>query len=118
MDQLIVESTVSPINIDLIRKNQKVKFQSDPFNYNQWGLLEGKVIDIDRSITIQGEQAFFRVRSIMNTSEMRLESGYKTTVSKGMTLTTRYTIARRSLYNLLFDKMNDWLNPKQIASKS
>ena len=118
MDQLIVESTVSPINIGLIRKNQKVKFQSDAFNYNQWGLLEGKVIDIDRSITIQGEQAFFRVRSIMNTSEMRLESGCKTTVSKGMTLTTRYTIARRSLYNLLFDKMNDWLNPKQIASKS
>ena len=118
MDQLIVESTVSPNDIGLIRKNQKVKFQLDAFNYNQWGLLEGKVIDIDRNITIQGEQAFFKVRSIMNTSEMRLKSGYKTTVSKGMTLTTRYTIARRSLYDLLFDKVDDWLNPKQIASKS
>ena len=118
VDQLIVESTVSPNDIGLIRKHQKVKFQLDAFNYNQWGLLEGKVIDIDRNITIQGEQAFFKVRSIMNTSEMRLESGYKTTVSKGMTLTTRYTIARRSLYDLLFDKVDDWLNPKQIASKS
>ena len=118
VDQLIVESTVSPNDIGLIRKHQKVKFQLDAFNYNQWGLLEGKVIDIDRNITIQGEQAFFKVRSIMNTSEMRLESGYKTTVSKGMTLTTRYTIARRSLYDLLFDKVDDWLNPRQIASKS
>lgn len=118
IDQLIVESTVSPNDIGLIRKNQKVKFQLDAFNYNQWGLLEGKVIDIDRNITIQGDQAFFKVRSIMNSSEMRLESGYKTKVSKGMTLTTRYAIARRSLYDLLFDKMDDWLNPKQIASRS
>jgi membrane fusion protein, peptide pheromone/bacteriocin exporter len=117
-DRLIVESTISPNNIGLIKKNQAVKFQIDAFNYNQWGLLEGKVIDIDRNITIQGEQAFFKVRSIMNTTEMRLDSGYKTKVSKGMTLTTRYTIARRSLYDLLFDKIDDWLNPKQMASRS
>lgn len=113
-DRLIVESTISPNDIGLIKKNQAVKFQIDAFNYNQWGLLEGKVIDIDRNITIQGEQAFFKVRSIMNTTEMRLDSGYKTKVSKGMTLTTRYTIARRSLFDLLFDKMDDWLNPKQL----
>ena len=117
-DRLIVESTISPNDIGLIKKNQAVKFQIDAFNYNQWGLLEGKVIDIDRNITIQGEQAFFKVRSIMNTTEMRLDSGYKTKVSKGMTLTTRYTIARRSLYDILFDKMDDWLNPKQMASRS
>ena len=114
-DRLIVESTISPNDIGLIKKNQAVKFQIDAFNYNQWGLLEGKVIDIDRNITIQGEQAFFKVRSIMNSTEMRLDSGYKTKVSKGMTLTTRYTIARRSLYDLLFDKMDDWLNPKQMV---
>jgi len=54
VDQLIVKSTVSLNDIGLIRKNQKVKFQLDAFNYNQWGLLEGKVIDIDRNITFQG----------------------------------------------------------------
>jgi multidrug resistance efflux pump len=117
-DQLIVESTVSPNDIGLIRKNQKVKFQLDAFNYNQWGLLEGKVIDIDRNITIQGEQAFFKVRCALNSTAMQLQSGYKTQISKGMTLTTRYMITRRSLYDLLFDKMDDWLNPRQIASKS
>lgn len=57
-DKLIVESSVSPNDIGLIQKNQKVKFQMDAFNYNQWGLLEGRVIDIDRNITVQGEQAF------------------------------------------------------------
>jgi membrane fusion protein, peptide pheromone/bacteriocin exporter len=111
-DQLIVESSVSPSDIGLIHKNQKVKFQIDAFNYNQWGLLEGKVIDIDHNITIQGEQAFFKVRSVLNKTELQLKSGYKTKVSKGMTLTTRYIVTRRSLFDLLFDKMDDWLNPK------
>ena len=111
-DQLIVESSVSPSDIGLIHKNQKVKFQIDAFNYNQWGLLEGKVIDIDHNITIQGEQAFFKVRSVLNKTELQLKSGYKTNVSKGMTLTTRYILTRRSLFDLLFDKMDDWLNPK------
>ena len=113
-DQLIIESSVSPNDIGLIHKNQKVKFQIDAFNYNQWGLLEGKVIDIDHNITIQGNQAFFKVRCSLNSIEMKLKSGYKTKVSKGMTLTTRYVITRRSLFDLLFDKVDDWLNPKQI----
>jgi multidrug resistance efflux pump len=113
-DELIVESTVFPNDIGLIHKNQKVKFQLDAFNYNQWGLLEGKVIDIDHNITIQGEQAFFKVRCELNSTAMQLQSGYKTKISKGMTLTTRYVITRRSLYDLLFDKVDDWLNPKLI----
>ena len=118
VDQLIVESTVSPNDIGMIQKNQKVKFQLDAFNYNQWGLLEGKVIDIDRNITIQGEQAFFKVRCALNTTAMQLQSGYKTQITKGMTLTTRYIITRRSLFDLLFDKVDDWLNPKQLEIRS
>ena len=116
IDNLIVESSVSSNDIGLIKKYQNVKFQMDAFNYNQWGLLEGKVIDIDKNITIQDNQAFFKVRCSLNTKNIHLKSGYSTQVSKGMTLTTRYTIAKRSLYELLFDKVDDWLNPKQIIN--
>ena len=115
-DNLIVESSVSPTDIGLIKKNQKVKFQIDAFNYNQWGLLEGKVIDVDKNITIQENQAFFKVRCGLNSKTMQLKSGYKTQVSKGMTLTTRYIITRRSLFDLLFDKVDDWVNPKIITN--
>jgi HlyD family secretion protein len=115
-DNLIVESSVSPNDIGLIKINQKVKFQIDAFNYNQWGLLEGKVMDIDKNITLHENQAFFKVRCSLNTKEMQLKSGYKTQVTKGMTLTTRYIITRRSLFDLLFDKVDDWLNPKQLEN--
>lgn len=114
-DYLIVESVVSPNDIGLIHKNQKVKFQLDAFNYNQWGLLEGKVIDIDHNATVRENQTFFKVRCQLSSTEMKLQSGYKTNVSKGMTLTTRYSITRRSLFDLLFDKVDDWLNPKQLS---
>lgn len=110
-DNLIVESTVLPKDIGLIKPDQKVKFQLDAFHYNQWGLLTGKVIDIDKNITLQENQAFFKVRCALDSKELKLKSGYKTQVSKGMTLTTRYIITRRSLFDLLFDKVDDWLNP-------
>ncbi len=113
-DNLIIESNVSPNDIGLIRKNQVVKFQIDAFNYNQWGLLEGKVIEIDRNITINEQQSFFKVKCKLNSKTLTLKSGYKTQVTKGMTLTTRYIITRRSLFDLLFDKVDDWLNPKII----
>ena len=116
IDNLIVESTVLPNDIGLIKPHQKVKFQLDAFNYNQWGLLTGKVIDIDKNITLQENQAFFKVRCALDSKELKLKSGYKTQVSKGMTLTTRYIITRSSLFDLLFDKVDDWLNPKQIKN--
>lgn len=114
LDNLIIETNVSPTDIGLLRKNQGVHFQIDAFNYNQWGLLQGKVIDIDKNITIQENQAYFKVRCSINSKLMKLKSGYSTQVSKGMTLTARFKIARRSLFDLLFDKVDDWLNPKQL----
>jgi HlyD family secretion protein len=113
-DNLIVESTVLPNDIGLIKQNQEVKFQIDAFNYNQWGLLSGKVVEIDKNVTIKENQAYFRVKCLLNTKTLTLKSGYKTNVTKGMTLRTRYIITRRSLFDLLFDKVDDWLNPKLI----
>ncbi|WP_375605501.1 HlyD family secretion protein [Flavobacterium davisii] len=115
IDQQLVECTVSPDDIGLIHKNQEVKFQMDAFNYNQWGLLTGRVIDIDKNITLQENQAFFKVRCALNAPTLQLKSGYTTRATNGMTLTARYTLTRRSLFDLLFDKMDDWLNPKLVS---
>jgi len=114
LDNLIVECSVSPNDIGLLTKKQKVKFQIDAFNYNQWGLLEGEIVDIDKNITLQESQAFFKVRCRLNSKKLKLKTGYTTEVSKGMTLTARFIITRRSLFDLLFDKIDDWINPKQL----
>lgn len=113
-DNLIVENTVITNDIGLLYKGQTVKFQLDAFNYNQWGMLEGEITDIDKNITVQDNAAFFKVRCSLYTKKLQLKNGYTAEVKKGMTLTTRYFITRRSLYDLLFDKVDDWLNPKLI----
>lgn len=110
---LTIECSVSPKDIGFIYQGQKVKFQVDTFNYNQWGLLEGQVLDIDKNITInqQTGEAFFHVRCIMNKNYLQLKNGYKGNISKGMTLTGRFHLTDRTLWQLLFDRVDDWFNP-------
>ncbi len=115
---LIIENTVTPNDIGLLKVGQDVKFQFDAFSYNQWGMLNGEIIDIDNNITIDNTTAYFKVRCSLNTKQLQLKNGYKASISKGMTLTTRYFITRRSLYDLLFDKVDDWFNPKVITTEN
>ena len=112
-ESLVAECMVSPKDIGFIKKNQKVKFQIDAYNYNQWGLLEGKVVDIDQNITVnqQTGDAYFMVRCIMDKNYLQLKNGYKGQVGKGMTLTARFHLTDRTLWQLLFDRVDDWFNP-------
>lgn len=113
INDLIAEIYVAPKDIGLIQKNQEVKFQMDAFNYNQWGIITGKIIDIDKNVSQNNGDFFFKVRCALNNKTLSLKNGYKAEITKGMTLTARFIINRRSLYELLFDKVDDWLNPTQ-----
>ena len=75
-------------------------------------MITGKIIEIDKNSTVQNNVTFFKVRCSLDSKTLQLKNGYTTNISKGMTLTTRYFITRRSLYDLLFDKVDDWFNPK------
>src|SRR5690606_25671280 len=61
--RLIAFCYVKPADIGLIKKGQSVSFQIDAFNYNQWGLLSGRVIDIsDDVIFVNYDEAVFKVK--------------------------------------------------------
>ena len=110
--QLIAICYVKPVDIGLIRKGQTVNFQIDAFNYNQWGLISGEVMDISDDIifTAQGN-AVFKVRCILDKEYLKLRNNYKGNLRKGMSFTARFMITERTLYELLYDKLDDWLNP-------
>ncbi len=112
-DELIVESYVTPSDIGLIQAGMDVNFQIDAFNYNQWGLATGRVTEVSSDITTVGEQPFFVVKCSLDAQSLSLTNGYEGKFKKGMTLTARYAITNRTLYQLLYDKMDDWLNPVQ-----
>ena len=109
---LVADCYVSPSDIGLIKAGQKVRFQVSAFNYNEWGFLQGAVADISHDVILVGDnQPMFKVRCTINDNYLSLKNGYKGYLKKGMSLQGRFLVAERSLYQLLFDKVGDWLNP-------
>lgn len=102
---------VKPADIGLIKKGQEVRLQVDAFNYNQWGLATGQVLDISDDIILINNQPVFKVRCRLTKDHLLLKNGYKGYLKKGMTFTARFTVTERSLYQLLYDKVDDWVNP-------
>jgi multidrug resistance efflux pump len=114
---LLAEIFVSPKNIGYIREGMAVRMQVDAFNYNVWGMVAGKVKSISRDIFIRDGQPFFKVWCETNNLVLRLKNGYQGAIKKGMTVQARFLVTRRTLFQLLFDKADDWLNPNLIPDE-
>jgi membrane fusion protein, peptide pheromone/bacteriocin exporter len=110
--ELIATCFVNPSDIGLIHEKQKVRIQVDAFNFNEWGMLEGDIIDISDDMIIEnGSVAYFRIKCKPEKTFLSLKNGYKADIKKGMSLSTRIVVIRRSLFHLLFDKADKWFNP-------
>jgi len=105
---LIAECFVSPSDIGLLKSKSEVKFQIDAFNYNQWGMATGTVIDIGKDITIIDKKPMFKVICKINQEHLTLKNGFEGKLKKGMTFNARFFIIRRSAFDLLYDKIDDW----------
>lgn len=108
---LVAEIYVSPRDIGLIDEGMPVRMQIDAYNYNQWGIATGEVLSISRDIWVNEEQSGFKVKCSIDQSYLQLSNGVTGNLKKGMTLQARFILSRRSLFQLLYDKMDDWLNP-------
>lgn len=113
---LIVECYISPADIGLLTKENQVKFQVTAFNYNQWGLATGKIVEIGNDVQIVNNTPMFRVLCAIDQEFLQLKNGFKGQLKKGMLVNARFELTERSLFDLLYDKTDDWLNPSsQIA---
>ncbi len=112
-DKIVVEVYVSSKDIGFIHLEQDVKIQMDTYNYNQWGLLTGKVIKIEQYLTSNEKtgENYFKVFCSMDKNFLQLKNGHKGNIEKGMTLTARFHLTDRTLWQLLFDRLDDWFNP-------
>lgn len=108
---LIAECYIPPKDIGLIKKGMKARIQVSAFNYNQWGILTGEVQEVSNDVIMVKNKPVFVVHSKLDQTYLSLKNGYKGKLKKGMTLQARFTITRRSLFQLLYDNVNDWLNP-------
>jgi len=117
---LVVECYVRPSDMGLLQVKQQVMLQLDALNYREWGLAQAEVLDISQDFTLQGEppSPVFKVKCALKTTSLQLKNGYKAPLQKGMTFQARFVVAKRTLIQLLFDQLDDWLNPTLRSAKS
>jgi HlyD family secretion protein len=115
-ENLIVECIISPKNIGYINKSQLVKFNLDTFNHNQWGSLSGYVMEIDKNPRIINNEMAFVVRCAYSQQDLILQNGVKGKIIKGMTLTGNFFLVKRKIIDLLFDRVDDWINPNKLKT--
>lgn len=110
---LIVECYVTPKDIGLLQKGMKTRMQVEAFDYNQWGLAEALILEVANDLTIgENQQPFFKVKCQLLQRYLALPNGYRGQLKKGMTLRAHFIVTKRSLFDLLYDNADDWLNPK------
>ncbi len=110
---VVAEVYVSPRDIGLLRQGNPVRMQVDAFNYNDWGFVTGRATEIADDFVMINDVPVFRVRIAMDQTHLQLKNGVRGRLKKGMTLRARFEVAERSLWQLLRDDVNDWLNPAQ-----
>lgn len=112
-EDLIAECYVKPSDIGFVKVGGRVTFQFDAFNFREWGTINGEVKEISNDIFQNDDQEpVFRVRCLMSPKYLMLRNGCRGNIRKGMMLTGQFYLTNRSLAQLLFDKVDDWVNPK------
>lgn len=109
---LVVECYISPSDVGLIKKEQEVKFRVDSFHHSNWSAASGRIVHIAKDIVNMNGHPVHKVLCALNEPDLVLNETKSVKLIKGMTLTVWFFIENRSLLQLLFDKMEDWYDPR------
>jgi len=109
--ELIAECLVPTQDVGMLHSGQVVQLQVDAFNYNHFGIIEGKILSIDNDFTKVNDIPVFKVRCSLDSKQLSLKNGFKVMLKKGLGVQARFIVARRTLAQLIFDQVDDWFNP-------
>jgi HlyD family secretion protein len=109
--KLIAEMYMQSRNIAYLSTGQEVIMQVDAFPSREWGMVKAEIYEISRDYIWLNQQAVYRVKCRFPEKRLVLKNGYEGELIKGMTFQARCLIAPRSLFQLLTDKADDWLDP-------
>ncbi len=109
---LIISCLVSPKDIGFIKEKQKIQVQIDAYNYYDWGMLNGSVYEIVKEVTVVQNTPYYTVYCKMDKPFLSMKNGFQGKIIKGMTGRANFILTKRTLWQLLFSKTSEWLNPK------
>jgi membrane fusion protein, peptide pheromone/bacteriocin exporter len=108
----VIDALVPPKDIGRIYSGQAVNLQIDAYPYTVWGLLPGRVIRISADYVQESDaNNAFKVIVRPDRDFLQMREGFRGSLKKGMTVTARFFVARRSLWELLYESLDTVLNP-------
>ena len=108
----VVDVSVPPKDIGRIFIGQPVNIQVDAYPYTIWGLLPGRAIRISADYVQESESnGAFKVIVYPDRDYLRTREGLTGSLKKGMTANARFFVARRSMWELVYQSMDDLFNP-------
>jgi membrane fusion protein, peptide pheromone/bacteriocin exporter len=108
----VFDVSVPPKDIGRIFKDQSVKIQVDAYPYTIWGLMPGRVLRVSADYVQEGENnGGFKVIVQPDRDSLQTRDGLTGSLKKGMTGNARFFIARRSLWELVYESMDELFNP-------
>lgn len=114
---LCMEVYVTPRNIGFMSIGMPVNVQVESFNYNEWGTVPGKVKEISSDFLTDSQgNSYYKIKCEMERDYLKLKNGRVGRLKKGMTVSAHFMVTRRSLFDLLYQKIDDWANPRQYEN--
>lgn len=108
---LLADIDVRPRDVGLLHVGMPARMRVDAFDASDWGYVTGRVTEIaSDAVAVDGAPSF-RVRVSLDQTHLALRTGLTGELRKGMTLQARFLLAERSLWQLLFDDVSDWMDP-------
>lgn len=111
LTKLVAECYLSTKDIGMLSIGHSARFQLDAFDYQYFGLLTGKVFAIENDYSLMNNQPVFKVHCNLDNAQLNMKNGFVGKIKKGLSFQVRFVVAERTLWNLLFDTMDDWFNP-------
>jgi multidrug efflux pump subunit AcrA (membrane-fusion protein) len=114
-DTLVAECYISQHDIGFLRLNQQVSFRILAFDHRQFGKIIGTVISIDDDFSSLNDRTFFKIRCSLTQATLSLKNGYKAKLLKGLAVQANFLITRRTVWQLISDKLSDWMYPMEVV---
>jgi membrane fusion protein, peptide pheromone/bacteriocin exporter len=115
---LIVECWISPSDRVTLYHGQTITYSIPEIRNQMSTTLQGKIISIAEDYTLINNKPLFRVKCSLNQTSVQLQNGFSYVLGRGLLLETRFLLARKSCWELLYQQLYDWFNPTTLSKST
>ncbi|MBL0883913.1 MAG: HlyD family efflux transporter periplasmic adaptor subunit [Chitinophagaceae bacterium] len=115
---LIVECWMSPADMVTIYHGQTITYSIPEIRNQMSTKLEGTVISIAEDYTLVNNKPMFKIRCSLDQKNIQLQNGFSYSLGRGLLLETRFILARKSYWELMYQQLYDWFNPATLTKSA